>query len=49
MISDSPEALQNMDAAQLRVLAASLMATLQDRDRELVHTSQVFVASQDLE
>ncbi len=48
MMSDTPEALQNMDAAQLRVLAASLMATLQDRDRELVHTSQVLLASKTL-
>ncbi|WP_322995375.1 IS66 family transposase [Castellaniella sp.] len=47
-MSDTPEALQNMDAAQLRVLAASLMATLQDRDRELVHTSQVLLASKTL-
>ena len=48
MTTAAPESLQHMDASALRELAAYLMVTLQDKDRELAHKSQELLSSETL-
>ena len=48
MASTIPESLRQMDAGALRALAAGLMATLQDKDRELARKSQELLTSKTL-